>query len=95
LRYQSFQLIFSDLKHEIGWEAVQISLDGLVESAGSYAVKLREIGIQQDFFMAEDMDERRDLFGDEKGRAFPGRSFLFGCHGGNWIDSIRFARDLQ
>jgi hypothetical protein len=81
------------LEHEVVREAVEISLNGLVENFGWDAVKLREIGIEQDFFMAEDVDERRDLFGDEKGRAFLGRSFLFGWHGGNWMKLTSFAPD--
>jgi hypothetical protein len=52
----------------------------LVQNFGSHAVKFREIRIQQDFFIAEDMNERRDLFRDQQRRGFFGGSFLLGGH---------------
>lgn len=83
------------MEHEVVREAVEIALNSFIQVPGSHAIKFREIGIEQDFFMAEDVDERRDLFGNEKGRAFPGRSFLFGRHGGNWMKLTPFAPGLQ
>jgi hypothetical protein len=47
------------LEHEILRETVEVSLNGLVENFGRHPIKLREIGIQQDLLMAEDMDEPR------------------------------------
>jgi hypothetical protein len=83
------------LEHEILRETVEISLDGLVENFVGDAVKLREIGIQQDFLLAQDMDERRDIFGNEKDRAFPGRGFILVRRGNSWMKSTRFAPGVQ
>ena len=43
-------------------KAVEIALHRLVQSPGCDAIKIREIGIEQGLIMAQDVDERRDLF---------------------------------
>jgi hypothetical protein len=48
-------------------ESSKIPLNGLVESFRGDAVKLRQIGIEDDLFVAEVMDERGELFRHEQG----------------------------
>lgn len=95
MRYQDFHLVFSELEHEVVREAGEIALNRFVQVTCSHPIKLREIGIQQDLFMAKHVDERGDLFGNEKDRAFPGRGFLLGWHGDSWMKSTRFAPGVQ
>ena len=83
------------MEHEVVREAVEIAFHSLVQTPGWNAIKLREIGIQQDLFVAKHVDERGDLFGNEKDRAFPGRGFLLGRHGDSWMKSTRFAPGVQ
>ncbi len=64
---QVFPLLLSELKHEVGREAFDVSLDSLVQVARGDAVKLRQIGIEYDFLTAEVVDEGCELFRHEQG----------------------------
>ena len=48
------------LEPEIRWKAALIALDLLVETACTYAVKRRQIGIKQDLLSANQEDSRRN-----------------------------------
>jgi len=54
------------LEHEVGWEAVQIALDCLIEGFCPNAIKLRQVGVEDDLLLAQVMDQRRDLLGAEQ-----------------------------
>jgi hypothetical protein len=48
-----------ELKHKVIWEPAGVTLDGTVQRACLHAIELREVGIDQNLFMAH----RADQFG--------------------------------
>jgi hypothetical protein len=54
------------LEHEVGRESAKIPQYGLVESFRGDSIKLREIGIEDDFFPAEVVDECGEFFRQEQ-----------------------------
>jgi len=55
------------LKHEVGGEPFEITLNGFIEASGWNPVKLRQIGIENDFLTAKLVDECGELFRHEQG----------------------------
>jgi hypothetical protein len=54
------------LEHEIRRESVEVALDCLIEALGADPIKLRQIGIEDDLFVAEVVDQRSELLGHEQ-----------------------------
>jgi hypothetical protein len=52
-----------ELKHEVGWKPIGVSLDLLVESPSRDAVKAGQIGVQNHIPSADINDQRFDGFG--------------------------------
>ena len=80
------------MEHKIRWEAVDISLHGLVQDLGLHPIKLGQIGVEDHLLVPEDVDERGDFLGDQQatggcGNGFFRGGFLFGGHG--WESGIQ------
>jgi hypothetical protein len=61
LRLPIFELIFAQLKHEIGRKTVAISFYGFIETLGGDLVEIRQIGIDHYFLAADAVDAPGDL----------------------------------
>jgi hypothetical protein len=60
LEYQTLRLLGCELKHEIRWKSIPITIDSLVQIPGTNAVELRQIEIEEHFLAAQMADSLRD-----------------------------------
>lgn len=67
MRPQVFLLAFSELEHEVRRKALDIAFHGLVQALGANPVKLGQIRIENDLFVADAMDECGEFFRNEQG----------------------------
>lgn len=51
---------FGKLKPEVGWKAVGVALDSLVQCLGRHAIQFRQIGVDDDLDAAHQLDARFD-----------------------------------
>ena len=57
-----FCLVERELKHEVGWKAVEVALNGFVEVLGFNAVERSQVAVQHHPLTTDEQDGLLDLF---------------------------------